>query len=134
MITPTPINEPNPVHGASPRTTKAARRVCLVSERTRRLVERSDARIGKTVGYASADLAYNLSVLNKTGSVEVGWRACCGCRDVTAKIYAEWIKVVKSLRRDGNTITVEPVKHKNAWATKAGGFWNSEIFTLTATR
>lgn len=64
------------------------------------------------------------------GSVEVGYRVCCGAKSDTAKVNDDWQKVIKTLRRHGYTITEQDVKHKNAYATNNGGFWNSTIYTI----
>ena len=93
--------------------------------------EGRDARINARFGYQSDTLARWYELLCKQGEVEVGWRECCGARSVTAYAYTEWRKVIKRLERaHGIKVTVERVKHKNAYASNNGGFWNSEIFRL----
>lgn len=93
-------------------------------------IEAADAKINAKLGYTSNTLAGWWATLTKTGSVEVGWRECCGATHMTAKHRAEWLKIVKKLERAGVRLLVERVKHKNGYATNNGGFWNSEIFRL----
>ena len=96
-------------------------------------IEAADAKINAKLGYPSNTLAAWWTTLTKTGSVEVGWRECCGSTHMTAKHRAEWLKIVKKLERAGVRLLVERVKHKNGYATNNGGFWNSEIFRLPNT-
>lgn len=93
-------------------------------------IAKADAKLNAALGYNSNELAYWYGTLLKTGSVEVGWRECCGTRHSTAKARAEWLNIVKKLSRTGTKFDVQRVKHKNRYATINGGFWNSEIFTI----
>lgn len=94
-------------------------------------IAKADARINARFGYQSDTLARWYELLCRQGEVEVGWRQCCGTRSVTAYAYQEWCRVVKRVERaKGIKVAVERVKHKNAYASNNGGFWNSEIFRL----
>ena len=94
-------------------------------------IAKADARINARFGYQSDTLARWYELLCRQGEVEVGWRQCCGTRSVTAYAYQEWCKVIKQVERArGIKFAVERVKHKNAYASNKGGFWNSEIFRL----
>lgn len=65
-------------------------------------------------------------------SVEVGGRASCGCRpDQTWRFYTSWNEVVRKAISIGYMIEITPVKHVNKSPTLAGGFWESNIYTLT---
>jgi len=75
-------------------------------------------------------LAGFINTLVKTGRVEVGWRECCGKTDSTMYQHREWVKIVSMLRKDGVVVNEEQVKHKNAYATNNGGFWNSIIYSV----
>ena len=66
--------------------------------------------------------------------VEVGWRECCGTTDPSVRRHKNWIKVVRHVRKLGYQVQEEKQKHGNSWATKAGGFWSSVIYTLAARR
>ena len=90
----------------------------------------ADAKLNKKQGYSANCISGFYDTLQKTGCVEVGWRECCGTRHITATIRAEWVKIVKAIKQSGTSISVEPVKHKNGYATNNGGFWNSEIFRI----
>lgn len=102
------------------------------SPQTEAMVKKLDSKVNRMAGYESSWLAGWLGTLEKTGRVEVGWRESCGSTDVTMKIYREWLKVVKSLRRDGLNIAEENVKHKNGSPTRSGGFWSSIIYSISA--
>lgn len=102
------------------------------AQRTTDLAKKLDQKIDQMIGYQSRRLEGWLEDLLNNGRVEVGWRASCGTTDMTHKIYREWLKVIKSLRKDGVAVSEENVKHKNAWATKSGGFWNSIIYSVAA--
>lgn len=99
----------------------------------RDFISKADAKLNSKIGYSSNQLADWFATLMKTGSVEVGWRESCGSTDMTTHIRREWIQIVKKLERVGVQLRVERVKHNNSWATKNGGFWNSEIFTVIKT-
>ena len=66
--------------------------------------------------------------LKDRGSVEIGWRESCGKTDPTMHEKRAWVAVLKALRADGNEISEERQKHKNAYATSKGGFWASIIY------
>jgi len=66
--------------------------------------------------------------------VEVGYRTSCGKKDTTHKVFEEWLKVIKSLRKDGFIINEENVKHPNKSPTIAQGFWNSIIYSINTTK
>jgi hypothetical protein len=101
-----------------------------ISEKTAAFVKAQDEKLNAVVGYVSNPLAGWLKVIELKGSVEVGWRECCGCRDNTAKERAAWVKLVARLVADGNEFAIERIKHGNGYATMKGGFWQSERFTL----
>ncbi|GEM_PF-2551938 len=94
-------------------------------------IDVADQKINAKLGYQSNSLAGWYSTLTKTGSVEVGWRECCGSTHITMIIRREWVKVTKKMERAGMRLLVERVKHGNAYATNNGGFWQSEIFKLS---
>lgn len=104
----------------------------IVSEKTRAAIEKSDVRLSKRTssGWNGKQIFSYVEVLDMTGRVEVGYRACCGCTHFTSYVYDEWKKICKRLIADGNDISTESVKHKNAYATINGGFWNSEIYRV----
>ena len=97
------------------------------------LAAKSDAALSKRAGYETSDVRTNLETLLRHGRVEVGYRQSCGKTDYTHHAYREWAKLLKAAEKDGLQVAVEPVKHKNSWATKSGGFWSSAIYTLTKT-
>ena len=83
-----------------------------------------------------------LDKVNKTGlylevknliegkSVDVGYRATCGCTDKTRKDYNIFMKFIAAIKSQGIIVTQNPVKHGNAYATNNGGFWISYIFNI----
>ena len=62
--------------------------------------------------------------------VEVGYRAGCGKKDRTHKVYEEWIRLLKSIKKDGFIVEEKSVIHPNKSPTMAQGFWNSKIFKI----
>lgn len=71
--------------------------------------------------------------LMERGKVEVGGRTSCGSScDPTWAFFTAWNEIVKKAQSLGHAIDVVPVKHPNKSPTMAGGFWNSNIYTLTA--
>lgn len=69
--------------------------------------------------------------LLERGRVEVGGRASCGgAPDATWILFTAWTDVVQKANSLGISISITPVKHGNAWATKARGFWQSNIYEL----
>lgn len=81
-------------------------------------------------GYISTQIQRDYNNLIKGDSVEVGYRAGCGKKDKTHNIFNEWVKLIKSIRKDGFTISEKNVTHANKSPTMAGGFWNSIIYTI----
>ena len=64
-------------------------------------------------------------------SVEVGGRASCGgAVDPTWLFFTAWNEIVRKAQTLGYEISTESVKHANKSPTMAGGFWNSNIYTL----
>ncbi len=99
-------------------------------ERTKILIKSADARLNIIANFESNDIQTYTDKLITFGEVEVGWREACSKTDRTHKIYREWVKIIKALRKDGFVIDEKRVKHDNSWATKAGGFWQSIIFSI----
>ena len=93
---------------------------------------KSDEALSKRAGYERKDTATALNSLISHGRVEVGYRQSCGKTDPTMFVYREWAKLLKAAEKSGLRISVEPVKHGNAYATSKGGFWTSAIYTLVA--
>lgn len=98
------------------------------------LAAKADERISKLMGYPTEPINDWLTALLAGKHCEVGWRESCGTTDRTAKVAAEWRKLVKAMRNRGAEIEEQPVAHGNAWATKAGGFWRSVVYALTEVR
>jgi len=94
------------------------------------LILKEDEKLNILLGYNSNQLASDIEKLIQHGSVEVGYRSSCGKTDPTMKAYAAWVKVLKALKKTGIQVDEVPVKHGNGWATKAGGFWSSNVYTL----
>lgn len=107
-----------------------------ISSALAKLIERGNAKINKSYDLPSSTdhVKLNLSNLRYFGQVEVGRRAQCGkgkaC--ITNPTYELWGKVVKRLAKEGVKIEVERVKgHANGSPTRAGGFWDSNIYRLS---
>ena len=101
-----------------------------LSDKTKLLIAREDEKLNKRCGYNANSIKSNVESLLVYSRVEVGWRNSCGKTDPTMHVNSAWLKVVKALRKDGFVLSEVPVKHDNGWATKAGGFWSSIIYTI----
>lgn len=94
------------------------------------LANRLNLKVNALMGYQSDQLTTWLSQLLAGDRIEVGWRESCSATDRTLKIYREWKRVLKELRKSGLEVSEENVNHKNAYAGNNGGFWNSIIYTI----
>jgi hypothetical protein len=103
-----------------------------ISEKTLQQIESIDNKINSWYGYDNNEMKRLIESLRRDGYVEVGWRTQCGSTDRTQKVYREWCKVIKMLSKDGIRLSEESVKHKNAYATNNGGFWNSIIYKIAS--
>lgn len=97
-----------------------------------KIAEKSDKRLSKRFGYDVKDIERDLSRLLHGNLVEVGKRTACGKTDATAYSYREWVSLIKKMQSCGYSISITPVKHKNAYATSKGGFWSSEVYEIQA--
>lgn len=71
--------------------------------------------------------------LTAGGIVRVGGRACCGGRvDPSWTLFIAWQEIVRKMQKLGIEVTVTPLKQANAWATKAGGFWDENDYQLSS--
>ena len=101
-----------------------------ISMKTEKLIVSLDAQLSKRLGYSTNPMRNHVEGLDRRGSVEVGWREACGKTDPTTYEIRAWRRILDALRKDGATITEERQKHKNAYATNHGGFWQSIVYTL----
>lgn len=102
----------------------------MLSEKIQTKIHLADKRLNLLVGYEANNIKNYIDSFIKNGSIEVGYRSSCGTTHSTMKTFSEFYKVIKMLRKEGLEITEESVKHKNAYATNNGGFWNSTIFKI----
>jgi hypothetical protein len=92
-----------------------------------------DRRIAKKQPWSPTPLRDLFTEMLKNGCVKVGGRATCGISvDPTWTIFTSWGEVVRKARAEGFAIAEASIKHGNAWATKAGGFWNESEYTLAS--
>jgi hypothetical protein len=82
-------------------------------------------------GYNSSQIKKDFENLTKGQEVEVGYRTSCGVKDKTHRVFDEWVKIIKSLKKDGFIIQEKYVTHQNKSPTLANGFWNSIIYKIT---
>lgn len=95
---------------------------------------KEDIKLNKLYGWNTNQIKGYFKKLNDFGEVEVGFRSSCGVTDNTMKVYSVWLKIIKRFRQTGAVVTETRVKHRNAYASNNGGFWNSTIFTLKNTK
>ena len=101
-----------------------------ISEKTLKILETANQKEPLICGYNSTQIQRDYQNLLDGKKVEVGYRAGCGKKDKTHKIFEEWIKIIKSLKKDGFLINEENVVHPNKSPTMAQGFWNSIIYSI----
>jgi hypothetical protein len=103
-------------------------------QKLRALAMQCDARLRKSGKQSSHsnDIAKYFEQLLSGSEVEVGYRQQCGRTHATMFIAREWAKVVKRASKFGMRINERRVKHDNAWATLAEGFWTSIKYKIEA--
>lgn len=101
-----------------------------ISEKTLKTLETANQKEPLICGYNSTQIQRDYFSLINGQKVEVGYRASCGKKDKTHKIFEEWLKIIKSLKKDGFVINEENVLHPNKSPTMAQGYWNSIIYSI----
>lgn len=101
-----------------------------ISEKTLKTLETANQKEPLICGYNSTQIQRDYLNLINGQKVEVGYRAGCGKKDKTHKVFEEWLKIIKSLKKDGFIINEENVNHPNKSPTMAQGFWNSIIYSI----
>jgi len=101
-----------------------------ISEKTLKTLETANQKEPLICGYNSTQIQRDYLNLINGQKVEVGYRAGCGNKDKTHKVFEEWIKIIKSLKKDGFIVNEENVVHPNKSPTMAQGFWNSIIYSI----
>ena len=85
-----------------------------ISERTFKIIETANQKEPLICGYNSTQIQRDYLSLINGQKVEVGYRAGCGKKDKTHKIFEEWLKVIKSLKKDGFIINEEKYQEYKA--------------------
>lgn len=101
-----------------------------VSQKTIKTLETANQKEPMICGYNSTQIKNDFNNLLLGKPVEVGYRVGCGRKDKTHIVFEEWLKVIKSLKKDGFVINEQNVKHANKSPTMAKGFWNSIIYSI----
>jgi hypothetical protein len=102
----------------------------VVSEKTKQIIETSKIKEVSIYGYKSTQVENDIENLIEGKSVEVGYRAGCGRIDNTHLVFREWLKIIKSLKKDGFKISETNLTHANKSPTMAQGFWNSIVYKI----
>lgn len=90
-----------------------------------------ETKVSKLLGYPTRMLADYLDLLLNHGRVEVGYRATCGGgKHSSFKIYDEWVRVLKALRKAGVVVNEQTQLPPNRYPTNNGGWWNATLYTL----
>lgn len=101
-----------------------------MNPKLKKYIETRDRRMKNPL--SAAPLLRQFEELLRFRKVEVGGRASCGgAVDPTWLFFVAWNEIVRKAVSTGMEIAVEPVKHANKSPTMAGGFWNSNIYTLS---
>lgn len=101
-----------------------------ISEKTLKTVETASQKELLICGYNSTQIQSDYLSLVSGRKVEVGYRAGCCKKDKTHKIFEGWLKVIKSLKKDGVIINEENILHPNKSPTMAQGYWNSVVYSI----
>lgn len=101
-----------------------------ISEKTLKTLETANQKEPLICGYNSTQIQRDYLNLINGQKVEVGYRASCGRKDKTHKVFEEWLKVIKALKKDGFIINEENVLHPNKSPTMAQGYWASIIYSI----
>ena len=101
-----------------------------ISEKTLKTLETANQKEPLICGYNSTQIQRDYQNLINGQKVEVGYRASCGKKDKTHKVFEEWLKIIKSLKKDRFIINEENVLHPNKSPTMAQGYWNSIIYSI----
>lgn len=102
-----------------------------MNPKLKKYIETRDRRMKNPL--STTPLLRQFEELLRVKKVEVGGRASCGGGvDPTWLFFTAWNEIVRKAVSTGLEIAVEPVKHANKSPTMAGGFWNSNIYTLSA--
>lgn len=103
--------------------------------RLKSYISTRDQKLAKDTPWSPTPLADNFEKLLTYGAVVVGGRATCGTkRDPTWTAYCLWRQVVSKAISLGYPIKSQDIKQGNAWATKAGGFWEESLYSLETDR
>lgn len=105
--------------------------VIEISQTLQAKIQHADVKCNEIAGYSANNIQCYIDKLLRDQKVEVGYRGMCGATHSTQKVFREWVKIVKALRKEGYNITEENVTHKNAYATNNGGFYNSIIYSIS---
>lgn len=102
-------------------------------DKLRSFIETRDRKSAAAAGYRKAPHAENFVRLLAGDAIRVGGRASCGSRvDPSWVEFMAWNEIVRKAQKLGYRITIETIPQKNAWATKAGGFWHENSYQLAA--
>lgn len=95
-------------------------------ERLKKYAATRDKKVIEAYGWgAEPPITSRLERLLAGEVVIVGGRSTCGGKvDPTWVELVSWREVVRKVVAAGIPVDEEPVKQKNAWATKCGGFWD----------
>ena len=106
----------------------------VVPQALQSFIATRDRRCLKASGWNPSEISTPFHELLKFGRVTVGGRATCGSSaDPSWVRFCAWREVVKKARQLGYEIDETNIPQKNAWATKAGGFWDECEYVLRRT-
>jgi hypothetical protein len=113
----------------TPTTSEQDRELLELAAELSAYIGTRDRRIAKEQPWNTTPLLDYFKEMLAKGSVRVGGRATCGSyADPTWRAFRAWNEVVSKARKLGIAVAEEHIKHKNAWATKAGGFWDEREY------
>ena len=102
----------------------------IFDEKTKNKIINLNRKVNELYGFNSDDIISNIEKLMNNGEVSIGYRACCGSKDKTHKVFDLWVRAVSILSKSGINIDRKSIKIDNSYATISGGFWNEYIYYI----
>lgn len=93
-----------------------------------------DRKLEKLTPWNPRPLADAFEALLRDGEVVMGGRSTCGAgaQDPSWVQFSAWGEVVRKARGLGFDIREQDIPQRNAWATKARGWWQESRYTINA--
>lgn len=110
-------------------------RWCLMNESIpqslQKYITTRDKRIAKLRPWSPSEMSDQFAKLLNGETINYGGRASCGGKvDPTWVAFTTWNEIVRKARSLGYPIKVDRKVVGNSWATKSGGFWDENDYSI----